>query len=68
MQSISDDPRYHVVYLVDPENVPAGGDGPEEIRKMRALDEFDEQLDKERQEAASGEGRTGACHMSEIGS
>jgi hypothetical protein len=51
IQPISDDPRYHVVYLVDPEKVPVGGNGPEEIRKMRALDEFDEQLDKERQEA-----------------
>ena len=55
LQPIVDDPRYHFVYLVDLEKAPAGGDGPEEVRKMRALDEFNEQLDKEREEAASGE-------------
>lgn len=58
LQPIPDDPRYHFVYLVDIEKVPAsshGDGGPDEIRKLRALDEFNEQLDKERHEAASAE-------------
>ena len=58
LQPITDDPRHHFVYVVDPEKAPAGshgGGGAEEIRKMRALDDFNEQLDQERQEAASEE-------------
>ena len=51
---ITDDPRYHFVSWIDRDKVPAGTEylGPDDQRKQRARMEFEEQLQRERREAA----------------
>lgn len=56
IRPIEDDPRYHIIYEVDPEKKPSSAHETEESRsKLRALQQFREQIDSER---ASDEGRS----------
>lgn len=54
LEPIRDDPRYHFVYWFDRDKVPMGshGEDPEMLRKTRERNDFDQQLEKERREAA----------------